>query len=221
MRRALGFPGGTRLLIILDQKSRRESGPVDKDSKVAAHTLGCFASAQPPTPRLWQLKHFFPAQKNPAAMPAEKRSRSKTETFEAFRLLILPSPILIHRLKIISIAGLPLRAWSSTARHAAVTRIFTRGRCVHDECNQTYPRYCMRSRRTLATGWTGEMDRGSRALPRPVFVNRVGRSYFGRSVTTPEDFGLAWTPFTSGTFDWSPVNHGFGLERETSCTGSS
>jgi hypothetical protein len=208
-----GFPGGTRLLITLDQKFEKEKdGPVDKDSKVAAHTLGCFRLSATTNPAPLAVETLSSAQRTLLAMPAEKRSPAQQlKLFEAFRLAD-PSFTNLNSQIENSFSNWPSPPTSMVLKQRAtprVTRIFKRGDRLRptDEVQpdvpsvlHAFPSGAPRNRLGLAK-WI--VDRRSPTTAR-VFVNRVWQEYFGQGlVTTPEDFGTRVdTPSHPELLDW-------------------
>jgi hypothetical protein len=187
-----GFPGGTRMEIVLNQTK-------DKESKLEASMIGCVRLSLTTNSGPLKVEKLTPVQRKALAAPEDKRTpEQKLALFEAFRL---SDPMFTNLNRQIDNTFTnwpypPTTLVLQQRSHPRVTHIFKRGDrsrpgdVVHPDVLSVlnpFPKGAPRNRLGLAK-WI--VDPKSPTTAR-VIVNRMWQEYFGQGlVTTPEDFGM-------------------------------
>ena len=213
-----GFPGGTRLKFTLYQKHSSgdgHSGELDKETKLACHTLGRFRLAATSDPLPLRVDPLDASSRAILELPAEGRSPEQTlRLFNAFRYHDPQFTELNNRIDSLW-TNWPAAATTLTLQQRSqprVTHLFKRGdwqrpaETVEPEVPSVlhpFPAGAPRNRLGLAR-WL--VDRRSPTTAR-VIVNRVWQEYFGQGlVTTPEDLGTRCDlPSHPELLDWLAV----------------
>jgi hypothetical protein len=192
-REPFGFPGGTRMEIIINQTKEK-----DDDARLEAHMLGCLRLSVTTNEDTIRVDSLSPHQRKLLAIPPENRTPDqKLALFEAYRLTD-PSLTNLNRKIENAFTNWPYPPTTLVLHqrdHPRVTHIFKRGDRLRpgDEVQpdvpailNPFPKDAPRNRLGLAE-WI--VDRRSPTTAR-VIVNRMWQEYFGQGlVTTPEDFG--------------------------------
>ena len=201
----VGFPGGTHLLITLDQGN-------EPDSKIDCHLLGCLRVSATTNAAPLFMDPLTPSEREwLAAAPDQRSATQKRELFDVFRRTV-PGWDDLNKKIDEAWADWPYPATTMVLQqrpHPRVTHIFKRGdRLRPDEEVQPgtpeilnpFPDGAPRNRLGLAE-W---MVAPSSPTTARVIVNRIWQAYFGQGlVTTPEDFGTrVETPSHPQLLDW-------------------
>jgi mono/diheme cytochrome c family protein len=192
-REPFGFPGGTRMEIVINQTKEK-----DDESKLESHMLGCLRLSVTTNAETIKVDPLTPEQRKLLAIAPEKRTPAqKLELFEAFRLADTNFASLNRQIENVftNWPYPPTTLVLQQREHPRVTHIFKRGDRSRpgDEVQpdvpailNPFPKDAPRNRLGLAK-WV--VDRRSPTTAR-VIVNRMWQEYFGQGlVTTPEDFG--------------------------------
>lgn len=193
-REPFGFPGGTRMEIVINQTKEK-----DDDGRLESHMLGCLRLSVTTNAQTLKVDPLTPQQRKLLAIAPDKRTPAQQlELFEAYRLTD-PSLTNLNRKIENAFTNWPYPPTTLALQqrdHPRVTHIFKRGDRLRpgDEVQpdvpsvlNPFPQDAPRNRLGLAK-WIA--DRRSPTTAR-VIVNRMWQEYFGQGlVTTPEDFGM-------------------------------
>lgn len=190
-REPFGFPGGTRMEIVINQTK-------DEESKLESSMIGCLRLSVTTNAETLKVETLTAEQKKLVAIPAEKRAPAqKLALFDAYRLTDSSFTNLNRQIENVftNWPYPPTTLVSQQRDRLRVTHIFKRGDRLRpgDEVQpdvpavlNPFPKNAPRNRLGLAK-WI--VDRRSPTTAR-VIVNRMWQEYFGQGlVTTPEDFG--------------------------------
>ena len=193
-----GFPGGTRLLIELQQKfSKEKDAEGDKDSGLSNHTLAC-ARVSVTTNSAPGINPLLPGQRKFLAIAPEKRTARQTaELFSVFRVNGTNFTSLNTNIAA-QFKEWPYPPTTLVLKQRDIpreTHIFKRGDMLRPgdvvqpdglSALNSFPKDAPRNRLGLAR-WVTDSQSPTTAR---VAVNRAWSSFFGQGlVTTPEDFG--------------------------------
>jgi hypothetical protein len=196
-----GFPGGTRLKLVVYQKHSSgdgHSGELDKETKLDCHAFGRFRLSATTQPTPLRADPFTAAQRKLLAIPASQRTpEQRRELFSLFRLSD-PAFAKVNMEIDNTLTNWPYAPTTLALQQRTVPRpahIFKRGDWLRpgEEVQpgvpailHPFPEGAPRNRLGFAK-WL--VDRRSPTTAR-VIVNRLWQAYFGQGlVTTPEDFG--------------------------------
>jgi hypothetical protein len=206
-REPFGFPGGTRMEIVINQTKDK-----DDDGRLESHMLGCLRLSVTTNEETIKVDPLTPEQRKLLAIASDKRTPAqKLELFEAYRLTD-PSLTNLNRKIENAFTNWPYPPTTLVLQqreHPRDTHIFKRGDRLRpgDEVQpdvpailNPFPKDGPRNRLGLAK-WI--VDRRSPTTAR-VIVNRMWQEYFGQGlVTTPEDFGTrVERPSHPDLLDW-------------------
>ena len=192
-REPFGFPGGTRMEIVINQTKDK-----DDEAKLESFMLGCLRLSVTTNDETIKVDPLTPEQRKALAIAPDKRTAAeKLKLFEAFRLADTNFADLNRQIEN-AFTNWPYPPTTLVLRQRElprVTHIFKRGDRLRpgDEVQpdvlsvlNPFPQNAPRNRLGLGK-WI--VDRRSPTTAR-VIVNRMWQEYFGQGlVTTPEDFG--------------------------------
>lgn len=192
-KEAFGFPGGTRMEIVINQTKDK-----DDQSKLEAFMIGCLRLSITTNDETLKADKLTAEQRQLLAIPSDKRTTDQKLTlFDAYRLTD-PSFTNLNQQIENAFTNWPYPPTTLVLQQRdrpRITHIFKRGDRlrpgdeVHPEVLSVlnpFPKDAPRNRLGLAK-WI--VDRRSPTTAR-VIVNRIWQEYFGQGlVTTPEDFG--------------------------------
>lgn len=208
----LGFPGGTRLTVRLNQKFHAGEKGIDTDSGLECHMFGCVRLSVTTNSGPLSVDPLSASQRLALAAPQDKRSPEQIrDLFEAFRY---SAPDLTNvNLRVEQAwATWPYPAMTMVLQprpKPRVTHLLKRGDRLRpgEEVSPDVPAVlpplasgAPRNRLGLAQ-WVADKRNPTTAR---VIVNRLWQEYFGQGlVTTPEDFGTrVETPSHPELLDW-------------------
>jgi hypothetical protein len=217
-REPFGFPGGTRMEIVINQTKEK-----DDDAMLESHMLGCLRLSVTTSEDTIKVDPLTPEQRKLLAIAPDKRTPAqKLELFEAYRLTDASLTNLNRKIEnaFTNWPYPPTTLVLQQRDHPRTTHIFKRGDRLRpgDEVQpdvpailNPFPKDAPRNRLGLAK-WI--VDRRSPTTAR-VIVNRMWQEYFGEGlVTTPEDFGTrVERPSHPELLDWLACEFMDGTER--------
>jgi mono/diheme cytochrome c family protein len=215
-REPFGFPGGTRMEIVINQTK-------DEQSKLESSMIGCLRLSITTNAETLKVDSLTARQRKLLAIPPENRTLAqKVSLFDAYRLTDSSFTNLNRQIEnaYTNWPYPPTTLVLQQRDHPRMTHIFKRGDRlrpgdeVHPEVLSVlnpFPKDAPRNRLGLAK-WI--VDRRSPTTAR-VIVNRMWQEYFGQGlVTTPEDFGTrVERPSHPELLDWLACEFMDGSER--------
>lgn len=191
-----GFPGGTRMEIVLNQTRDKDT---DQESKLEAFMIGCVRLSMTTNSGPLRADKLTGEQRKALSTPEDKRTpEQKLALFEAFRLADGGFTNLNRQVDK-AFADWPYPPTTLVLQqreHPRVTHIFKRGDRLRPgdivkpdvlSVLNPFPKDAPRNRLGLAK-WIVAPQSPTTAR---VIVNRIWQEYFGQGlVTTPEDFGM-------------------------------
>jgi mono/diheme cytochrome c family protein len=217
-REPFGFPGGTRMEIVIHQTKDK-----DDENKLESFMLGCLRLSVTTNADTLKVDPLTPEQRQLLAIAPDKRTPAqKLALFETYRLTDSSLTNLNRKIEN-AFTNWPYPPTSLALQqraHPRVTHLFKRGDRLRpgDEVQpdvpailNPFPKDAPRNRLGLAK-WIA--DRRSPTTAR-VIVNRMWQEYFGQGlVTTPEDFGTrVERPSLPELLDWLACEFMDGTER--------